>query len=395
MVRRCYRSKWRLHPGESTLTEGRFFFVDDTVPAFPGSHLLGSRDWTDATERETTAIPVGEWEGERTFHNGEAPLVRPVPRIVGSVECVESGGGGGDLIPADVLGLDRFYPPLCYETLTPAPWHRFLRCPDLFYIANVMFATFEFPNPAKTLAQILVGAGSVATHFPAPAGDRYSSSTVCVLGNEAWQWADGTRNAGQFLAQSYGTAGGPTSYGRYGATPIYNQYATELLSRFTAAGAFDCTRWVLVGHSYGGAAAAVAAARLKMLYPERSVSLLTFGAPRAGDARLIALLRGVDQLHVRRPLDPIPYLPPQFAEANTAGVLSFLFWRGWGEYASYERRRTITPTGFRDELPGEGPTNDVWTAILTNIESGVLSNYEEHSMLNYTLDISTWCEIGS
>ncbi len=364
--------------------------MPDGTPFYNGPTFLDSRDWTSL---ERSPGCMGEYTGERIPDNGEPPFVPPVPRLVGTADCLANGGGGGELT-SDPTGLERFLPAGCYEPLTDSPCERIYRCPTVYQIANTMAAVNPAPNDAIALAQAIVGPGSVGTAFIPPVDDLYSNSVVCVLANEAWQWCDGTRNRNQLLAQAYGTNFGGRSYGPFSTTPIYWDYATDLLSRFTVSGAADCKRWVLIGHSYGGAAASVAAARLKLMYPDRDIALYTLGAPRAGDRRLIEILRGVCQTHIRRPDDPIPYLPPQVDDsivASLLGLASVAFLRVWGSYEGYERRRSLSSTGFVDEDPTAGPTNSAWTSIITQIVSGVLTSYSDHNINLYASELATNC----
>lgn len=364
--------------------------MPEDTPYYPGAHYLGSRDWT-SEERE--GATMGEWEGEQIWDKGEPPLVRPEIRLVGAPECIERGGGG-DVPTQNFLGLDNWLPANCYVIDGDHPRIRIVKCPDVARIAEIMAYVFIDHVHAESLAETFVGDGSTAMWHLGAGDESVSTSITCKRGTECWQFCDGTRNAGQLLSQAFGSVAGPISYGQYATTPIYQHYATEILSRFTAAGAENCRRFVLVGHSYGGAAAAVAAARLISQDNTRTVALYTLGAPRAGDSRLIDLLRRCDQTHIRRPSDPIPYLPPpvgvwrDLIYAVAAGGLVPAF----AQYETFDNRRLVDGEGFRDELPTDGPSNTDMVTILENLLAhDDLGFFSEHFLSRYANDLATNC----
>jgi len=339
---------------------------------------------------------MGEWDGAQTFDKGEAPAKGPQLRIVGSGACIEAGGGGDGPPTADPYNLGNWLPSLCYTADILDPCVRIAKCPDMSKIAEIMAHVYTSPNLGMPLAETLVGPGAVATFHQSLNDESVSSSIVCVRGEEAWQWCDGTRNREQLLSQAFGFLTGPTSYGRYSTNRLYQHYSTTILNRFTAAGAANCRRFVLIGHSYGGAAAAVAAARLRINVPDRSVTLCTMGAPRAGGDNLIGILRGTCQTHFRHPEDPIPYLPPQYSKWGFAffNHVAALSWSIWGRYASYERRRTVDEDGFRDEAEGDGPTAELMDTILTQIaDNDPLGSYPHHIITGYANNLAIACNL--
>ncbi len=268
---------------------------------YPGYHRLGSRDWLKNDEATT----YGQWLGGWTFDEGLPPVNPPALRTVGNAKCIERGGGGGtDTVSPD--GLEQWLPSGCYNPVPPGPCKRIRQCPDQAYLSLIMAYVWENPSLALAVGQAFAGTGAVGTMFMPLESDRFSRSLVVIRGDTCYCWIDGTRNAGQLLAQAYGTAFGPKYYHFYRTTPIYHDFATVCLRRLSAAGAADCTKFLIVGHSYGGATAAVVAARLKSLFPDAEVAVMTEGAPRAGDSQLITVLKKVCQLHIRRPHDPIP-----------------------------------------------------------------------------------------
>ena len=77
---------------------------------------------------------------------------------------------------------------------------------------------------------------------------------------------------------------------------------------------------VFTGHSLGGAMAVHAFLMFRRLRPNVKSSLITFGAPRAGDQKwvdsVIGLTKGQDQLHIVNNGDPVPEMPGTLAQAK-------------------------------------------------------------------------------
>jgi hypothetical protein len=90
-VRTCYQSAWRLYRDRpDILVRGRYYRAPPGTPAYPGAHHFLSRDWT-AGENEIDG-PFGEVVGyPRKWDSGLPPDLRPIPKIVGSADCIEHG----------------------------------------------------------------------------------------------------------------------------------------------------------------------------------------------------------------------------------------------------------------------------------------------------------------
>ncbi|MEO5912811.1 MAG: hypothetical protein ABIS50_01155 [Luteolibacter sp.] len=90
---------------------------------------------------------------------------------------------------------------------------------------------------------------------------------------------------------------------------------------------------VFTGHSLGGAMAVHAFLLFRKLKPAVKSSLITFGAPRAGDEEwiksVVKFTGGRDQHHIVNNGDPVPQVPGTFAQARRlksgAGSLKALF----------------------------------------------------------------------
>jgi len=358
MVRRCFTSFWRLTPGESTLTEGRFYFVPDATPTYPGLHCLDSRDWTD---KEREGSTVGEWDGPRIDDKGEPPAVIALPVIVGTKPCIARGGASASApLTSDPLKLGRYLPAACYSALTGDVCERIRRTPDLGKIVKMVQYAYVNSGGLYPMMENFVGPGAAITVYSVPLDSLAPTSYVFKKGDEAWQIISGTQNEMQALTQAYSFAAGPTNYQTYSASPFYEQIAMTMLDRFAQSGCQDCKRWIVAGHSFGGAVASVLAAKLRDLPQTEQVALVTIGAPRAGGELLIESLRRVCQIHIRHPKDPVPFLP--FQEDNWLGVTGYLLFIRqllFGLYEDYERVLHIDENGTSTTPYEEPPDTDL------------------------------------
>jgi hypothetical protein len=94
-LRSCYSSRWRLFRGSSQITRGYYYFCDPDTPFFPGTHNLGSLNWT-TTDREGMNPPLGEYQIDalatgRPWRNGSFPFGLPLTVSFGSAECLTDG----------------------------------------------------------------------------------------------------------------------------------------------------------------------------------------------------------------------------------------------------------------------------------------------------------------
>lgn len=82
-------------------------------------------------------------------------------------------------------------------------------------------------------------------------------------------------------------------------------------------------RLVIVGHSLGAGLAIIAAARLALI-TDLPLELITFGAPRAGGAGLVAALSGVRWVRVVNGADVVTRLPPWIFGYRHGGDLRYM-----------------------------------------------------------------------
>ncbi len=357
--------------------------------------MLDSRDWT-RDERETDCM--GEYAGERTFDRGEPPSVIPRLRQIGTKSCIMDGGGGGDTYTSDNAYLERFLPAACYNQLDRSPAQRINSCPDRYLFADVMALVFE--GDWATPASALLGPGAITYTRRAPTVGVFSSFGIAYLGRECHIYIDGTRNREQLITQAYYGFVGPENKGNFACNTLYYDNALQVLGGVTLAGASACDRFVIIGHSYGGATAAVAAAILRDTKPAAEVAVMTCGAPRAGSSRLTEWIAAVPQLHYRRPEDPIPVLPPQLSlDVGPFGVIfnliAALQWLIWGRYRDYDSSFVLLPNGAIETFSEVLPRDEVQRTIALQIAANIpITAYAEHAMTAYAAELRRSCVRG-
>lgn len=144
-----------------------------------------------------------------------------------------------------------------------------------------------------------------------PVGPVLSNGWIAARkGNVGCVWKTGTISNDQLLLQGGQLMVGPVSVGAFSTAPIWDASAEGIRQAFNAISPNAIDRLILCGHSLGGAAACVYAARAIGFNPDRELQLLTFGMPKPGDARLARILRPLIQCHVRTFWDPIPHTAP-------------------------------------------------------------------------------------
>jgi len=339
---------------------------------------------------------MGEYDGARSQWRNEPPSVLPLPVLVGTKNCVARGGvSNSNPLTSSVVGLGMFHPRKCYARTQAGPCVRINRCPDRALFAKVI--ALINGDDWEFYAKDILGFGAETLHSPLEDGSLFSGFGIAKLGDECHIYIDGSRNQGQLITQAYYGVYGPADYGNFTANSLYHQNALRVLRAATAFGCDTCTKFVLVGHSYGGATAAIAAAILRETQPQATLALMTFGAPRAGGPKLIEWLRPVCQRHFQRPLDPIPYLPPQYAYPTDIYALMFnllgaIRWAAWGRYANYEPTLRLNTDGSVGEENSDAPAYDLQRTIALQIAANTyLSSYAEHAAEKYSDEMDLGC----
>jgi pimeloyl-ACP methyl ester carboxylesterase len=310
-LRRCYRSEWFLfRDAPDVATPGRYYFNDD-APAYPGFHLYGSRSWQP--ESHEMAQGLGErLDVAQPWVEGNAPAWPAKAQAVGSPDCIASGALIDDAIPygATFDGLIE----ACVFKQDPdiELWTKvsdYANCNvERMYAFVLLAMTNDDAGTINSVLRAFVGPGP-AISFRKSNGIFNGITTVT---SNSWQLVliDGTRNAQQLALQAFYAIAGPQDFGGLSTNPFWFDASTVCMDKMVADGQTADMRIMLVGHSYGGAVACLAAARNRQASGNRKINFLTYGCPKIGDERLVNLLQRCNGLNISNDGDLVTILPP-------------------------------------------------------------------------------------
>lgn len=309
-VRTAFASKWRLHSDPSLLTPGRYVRCPEGQPHFPLWHNLGSRDWTSAERNPWPAL--GEWEGARSWFSGQAPTPFPLPIRIGSEQCFAFGENdppppgrtyhNGFDVRCYGFELPTVPVPVAMVDVTERSWQALL--------ADVQETLYEDAAAAAVMLTNILGPDSTVTFLADSPTSPLSGYLIGISPTQQVVLSSGTTNQQQWTGQLLYGALGPTPYGMYATNAQWQANAQALITAMNVAGVDPAKPLILTGHSYGGATVQVVAAEILIAHPQAPIQLLTFGAPRAGDTRLYAIIHDLPQVHFASVGDPIPAIPP-------------------------------------------------------------------------------------
>jgi hypothetical protein len=97
-------------------------------------------------------------------------------------------------------------------------------------------------------------------------------------------------------------------------------FAYDLYQSWLADGNIVRPRMYLTGHSFGGAIATAFMARLINVDDPQKITLITFGAPKAGGSFMAAKTQHADIVRYMNVQDPIPILPPGRLEIGNFNI---------------------------------------------------------------------------
>ena len=308
--RSCYSSAWRLFADRpDQLVRGRYYFAPDNAPHFPSVHRLGSRNWND--QEYVTEQTLGEdLLYPQKWNAGQPPAAPPNVISIGPLREFANGSQSAAAVAVRTL-IDGFIPD-CYPLDERLPiWREisaYARCQVQRLWAYVICLLYEQD-----------GAGIVAL-FTDWIGDQavvtFHDRTVlfpacCTVIAEDWSaiaW-EGTTYYEQYALQGLYSLAGPINFGGLSTLPLWYQAATRGLDFLTADGHVVGKPIFFAGHSYGAAAATIAAARLRLVGTTPFIRYLTFGSPKPGDDRLTDLIQRCQGYSLRNAGDWVTIVP--------------------------------------------------------------------------------------
>lgn len=391
-IRTCFSSHFRLFAGRpDVLTRGRWVRMPRTTRHFPFLHWYGSRDWT-SDERDPWPR-LGEYDGPRTYYNGAPPVPLPSARLIGTLSCIRDGESYPPPPTTFLNGFDqRAYTSVAQHGLPPdaLPTFNISDRAQAAAAALVISTLYTDPAAAELLALQIGGPGAVAQTVPNDA-TFFPGSIVVTTPTQTIVFISGTTTPQQYALQILFDVGGITDFGPFSTNFLWYNAATVIRSRMILAGVVTKGQpTTIVGHSYGGAVAAVLAARIQAGQPGTDVRLLTFGMPRPGDARLAALLKPMPSIHYANVGDPVPAVPPTGPElAWFGGAITAPFLLLW---------RRVDHSGNQVILSADGtavPNNAnaisldlLWQVVLAAVNGDTLPLYAAHAASEYALRLN-------
>lgn len=298
---------------------GRYYFSPANTPFVQGATLFGSRNWdgtgTITGDEPPGSVPVvlGEVRGQpQRWDSGALPVVLPAAVAVGDPGCLLNGESIADATPASEI--DGGFVAGCYlPQQPPNPDLEFgftvWSCPtQLFWIQQIdLLYNNENADVVTNCTRRFAG----ATITIVKKTTLYPQYVLVVNPSYACVAACGTDNLAQVLIQALQGFSGPQDFGVFSTGNLWYQFADNLIAALDAQGALDGRPLLFAGHSYGGASAMIAAARLALAQPKTEIRYITYGAPKPGDARLRDLLDlAFDGVSLANDGDFISALPP-------------------------------------------------------------------------------------
>jgi hypothetical protein len=315
-LRSAYSSEWYLHSDLEEATPGRYVFVPNGTPFYPGPHNLWSRNWI--TDDNPDQQPLGENRtGRHSYYNGETPSPYPRAQVVGSRSCIESGEGESTitLTAADFFQgyLRACYLPPAFPPSPPVFEPDIQSREDQLAIARIIDKHYTDPAAADVLLRAWIGPlaetltiGNSASLIPGTLMGWGAGTGVILI--------SGTSNFQQLAMQVIDPAF-PTIHGAgFDTLLLWLAAAVSVGARASGTGVFAEPRLLIAGHSYGGATSCVLAAQRLAFGLPATIQLLTFGCPKPGDVRLKDLLIPLKSLHICNDGDPVPFVPPEIRD---------------------------------------------------------------------------------
>ena len=320
--RSCYAGSWRLFGDDPNVTtDGRYYFSPLGTPFYSGSHYYVSRNWNDSNHHALQGLGE-DLTARHTWDDGSLPAELPRNALVGNASCFADGEQFAHGV--DYNDLDNGFNPTCFVPLPAlAPlWDQvssFDLCSLQFFYSTVISWLYygQFSNVVSAF-NLLLGPGATVT--TSPVVGIYPSFAIAKTPDFAIMVAAGTNDYQQFALQGFYSLVGPVDQGPYSTNPIWQACSQWFHQALVNAGVSPSDPLFLCGHSYGAVALDVLAARYRFWNPTRVIRMLTFGAPKVGDTRMLTLLDQIPSWSVCNDGDLVTVLPPNLAQIAPLAV---------------------------------------------------------------------------
>lgn len=255
---------------------------------------------------------------------------------------------------------------------------------DVSLLADVVNQAYLDIDAARDILEIALGDGWTYTTDPVT-GALSSGSVIARSDLGTVACLTGTTDFWN-LAVQIGYAGiGPYPYAEFSTNPLWYHFANAIQAKLLAAGVQPGERILLVGHSAGGAAAAVLAGLYRVANADREIDVLTFGCPRPGDVRLRNILKQINLRHIANDGDPIPGVPPRGDEIWPLSlIVPALLVNQWNKTASHISQWQLTENG--ELIETDESTMNVSDALLFAaawVANLPIDPFASHAMAEY------------
>jgi Lipase (class 3) len=364
-------------------------------PFYPLPHIYGSRNWYSTN---ATVVDPGFGESltaKQSWDTGAPPIAPPLARTVGSDDCIQNGERFISGLQIGNAGRLLAWPAACFAGGPLDDWGwaaGVYRCEVQAWWADRMN---EWENNAPGAMVIELRKrfpGATITVWP---GERLFPPVVTIV-HAAYGVAmiQPTVNAEQALVEVIEGIAGPTDMGGMSTANVWYWQGLRALRLLGVAGlAGDRLPLLFVGHSYGGVAAACAAAIARLGQPIRLIRYLTFGAPRIGDERIKRLLglptRGCSLANTD---DAITAIPPSLVDLLPAQEILALNLLAWAEWKTLPEVWSQAPSGKVfpnvDTILSTQELIDLFNHVVAN---GTFFGYPAHTIAEYVRRIRLRC----
>lgn len=387
-LRSCYGSQWRLWRNRpDILVPGRFAFAPEGTPHFEHWHNLGSRNWR-ANEPWWHPGLGEDDQAVQVWFGGKLAEPPPPARVVGSLDCLESGA----VYPRELATIEEFaggFPLRCWEPANPVPalTAAGLNVNDRktqLRFAQVLALLYTNPSAAQIALQAMLDRPATFTVHPSN-GTVFPGLLIAQTDSYTIIVAGGAANEQQLALSAFYMTGPPTNVGAFATNSYFNLVANFIATEMFAAGVDSSLPILYAGHSLGGAATTILAARTIQTNPSADVRIVTYGTPRPGDDRLRTIIGGISSVNVVNVGDWFSQLPPVLREFYplAAEVLPE-FGTSWVNWADTANRQAMAVDG---SIVSPGLLAISWpdlaAAIGAALEGGELPPLTAHSIAEY------------
>ena len=357
-------------------------------------HHYGQREWYDKN------WPLVQSLGEdlaapHTWYNGAPPAVLPNAEVIGNPQCLTFGDSRQQAVPFSAYR--NGFPVACYSPTVPLDplWETASQgnlCSMQFFYATILLWLYQHQF-AKIQAAFTLLLGPAAVTTCHEQGGLLPAIATVITPQFAIAVTNGTNNYQQLALQAFYSIRPPQNFGILSTNTQWYAAASWIHDTLLEDGANPSQPIFLCGHSYGGVATTIMAARYRAALPDRRISFLTFGDPKPGDQRLRNITARTTGVSLVNTDDLITVLPPNLLQISP--VASFLGNAGLLVFARWiqEPFRSLMDANG-SQTPNASPTigyNTLLAYTLRALAGLPIATILQHDIITYRQRLLTHC----